>query len=356
MEDDGRYMAIPPGAIIPGALPQFKIFMLSPQGYYVLWALEGQKVSANQLARISGGHIKYVYVDLDDKFKYDEYIESNLGKILENKTSSVEQKAEIFSQVSTRVVKGAFESSFGEGVVGPSVLERMERMVKNALVFISETNSLQALTQMIGHDYKTYEHTTKVLWFTVSFLRENPKIMAILQPDYMELNERQRMDLLRQCGVGALLHDIGKAFVAPEILNKNAPLNEVEWEIIKRHPLTSLAMLVDSKIPEFVKQSISQHHEDWDGGGYPLGLRGYHISILARVLRVIDCFDAMTSRRPYKDPIPPKRALEIMIGTPPVKKSGDDSKANDRDKGMMHCFDEDVLRKFILFLGKMKLD
>lgn len=349
-------MAIPPGAIIPGALPKFKIYFLSPQGHYILWALEGNKVSADQLTRLSERGVKEVYVDLDEKFKYDEYLEDNLGKILENQASSVEQKAEIFSQVSTRVVKSAFESSFGVGIVGPSVLQRTERMVKNALIFISESKSLQALTQMIGHDYKTYEHATKVLWFAVAFLRDNPFILKIIQPAYQELDDSQKMELLRQCGVGALLHDIGKVFISPEILNKNGPLTEVEWEIMKRHPLNSLVMLLDTEMPEFVKKAVLQHHEDFDGSGYPMSLRGLHITILARVLRIIDTFDAMTSRRPYKDPVPPKKVIEIMIGTPPEKKAADDSEPTNRDQGMLRYFDEDVLRKFILFLGKMKLN
>ena len=352
--DDRRYMVIPPGAIIPGALPKFRIYILSPQGHYVLWALEGHKVTGDQLTKLFEGGHQEVYVDLDEKFQYDEYLEANLGKILGNPASSVEQKAEIFSQVSTRVVKSAFETSFGMGIVGPSILERTERMVKNALFFISESKSLQALSQMIGHDYKTYEHATKVLWFAVAFLQDNPFILKIIQPDYPELAEDQKVELLRQCGVGALLHDIGKVFIAPAILNKSGPLTEIEWEIMKRHPLNSLVMLLDTEMPEFVKKAVLQHHEDFDGGGYPMGLRGLHITILARVFRIIDTFDAMTSRRSYKDPIHPKKAMEIMIGI--QEKTEDPSKPVDRDQGMLRCFDEDLLRKFILFLGKMKLD
>jgi HD-GYP domain-containing protein (c-di-GMP phosphodiesterase class II) len=354
--DDGRYVAIPPGAIIPGALPEFKIYFLSPRGHYVLWASEGHKVQANQLARISGGDIKQVYVDLDDQFKVDEYLESNLEKILESQGSTVEQKAEIFSHVSSRIVKSTFETSLGVGIVGPTVFQRLEKLVKNALLFISESNSLRALAQMIGHDYKTYEHATKVLWFTVAFLRDNPAILEIIQPDYPELNETKKMELLRQCGVGALLHDIGKIFVPPEILNKNGPLTEVEWEIIKRHPLNGLAVLLDTQMPEFLWRAISQHHEDFDGGGYPLGLKGAHIAILARVLRIVDSFDAMTSRRPYKEAMPFRKVLEIMVGKGSGKKAANGSETKDRDQGMLRCFDEDLLRKFIVLLGKMTLE
>jgi HD-GYP domain-containing protein (c-di-GMP phosphodiesterase class II) len=151
-----------------------------------------------------------------------------------------------------------------------------------------------------------------------------------------------------------MLHDIGKVFVAPEILNKNGPLNALEWEIIKRHPLTSFAMLADTETPVFVKKAILQHHEDYNGEGYPMGLKGKNINILARVLRIVDVFDAMTSRRPYKEAFSPMEAAQIMVGTPNGDAaSQDDSGRDQRDLGMKKCFDEKLLKTFIVFLGKV---
>jgi hypothetical protein len=114
-------------------------------------------------------------------------------------------------------------------------------------------------------------------------------------------------------------------------------------------------MLLDSDLPAFVQKAVLHHHEDFHGGGYPMGLEGLAISTLARVLRIIDCFDAMTSRRPYKDPISPLEAMKIMVGMPPDKKTGEGRGYADADQGMRHCFDEELLGKFIVFLGTMKL-
>ncbi len=352
---EGRFMPIPPGAIITGALPKFKIYILT-QGRYVLWALDGKKVSEAQLARITESGLKEVYVDIEENIKYEEYLESNLGNILENQWSTDDQKAAIFSKVSTNVVKTAFETSFSSRVMNAEALQRTQNLVKNALAFITEAKSLPALAKMIGHDYQTYEHATKVLWFTVAFLRDNQDIMERIQPDYQTFNENQKTEMACQCGVGALLHDIGKAFVSPEILNKNDILTEIEWEIMKRHPLSSLAMLLDTHIPVFVKKAVLHHHEDFCGGGYPMGMEGLEIPIMARLLRIIDCFDAMTSRRPYKDPMPPMKAAKIMIGTPVTSDADDGSAQNDRDQGMRQCFDDELLRKFIVFLGNVKLN
>ncbi len=349
-------MAVPPGTVIPGALPDFRIYVLTPQGTYNLWALEGNKVTAEQLARLAEGGYTEVYVDLDEQFKYEQYIEDNLGSILENQAASDDQKAEIFSKVSANVVKGAFETSLGLGEMGAAAIQRTQKLIENALMFIKESKSLQALAKMIGHDYQTYEHATKVLWFTVAFLRLNPEILAQIEPRYPAFDESRRMEILRQCAVGALLHDIGKAFVSHAILDKNEPLNEVEWEIMKRHPLNGLAMLIDTDIPAFVKKAVLHHHEDFHGGGYPMSLEGPNITTLARVLRIIDVFDAMTSRRPYKDPMPPKKAMQIMIGTPEEREGDEDPAQDERDKGMQRCFDRALLKKFIVFLGDVKLN
>ena len=365
------YMAIPPAAIIPGILPAFKIYLLSPQGRYVLWALDGNRVSADQLSRLSESGHGEVFVDLEEKFKYESYLEENLGSILANKSSPDEQKAEIFSRVSTNVVRGAFEKSMGLGTMGSDALQRTQSFIENALLFITESNSLYALAKMIGHDYQTYEHATKVLWLTVSFLRQEPEVLEQIEPAYQTLEETKKKELLRQCGVGALLHDIGKVFIPPETLNKSGSLTEVEWEIMKRHPLNGLAMLIDSEIPAFIKKAVLHHHEDFQGGGYPLGLEGQNINVLARVLRITDVFDAMTSRRPYKEAMSPLKAVKIMAGTPddtktakvpvrddasPAEATGQEEVHKDsRDRGMRRCFDDALLMKFVKFLGSAKL-
>lgn len=382
MEKD-RYKAIPPFSLVPGDLPDFQIYMRTEEGKFVLWAVDGNKVSMEKLGRLTEGGRKEIFISLEDEFKYDLHLEANLGKILENEQVPTDNKASIFTRVSTNVVKETFESSLGLGVMSSEALERTKAMVESALAFIAESKSLHALAKMIGHDYQTYEHATKVLWFTVAFLKMYPETLDQIETGHEELDDTLRKELLKQCGVGALLHDIGKALIAQEIINKNAPLTEVEWEIVKRHPLNSLAMLLDADLPLFVKQGMVYHHENFHGGGYPMGIAGESIPTLARLLRIIDVFEAMTSRRPYKDPMPPLKAAQIMIGAPEngngeqasnpdngngskaeqagddgeeEKAAAEDAKRDDRDRGMRQCFDIDLLRKFIVFLGNVKLD
>jgi HD-GYP domain-containing protein (c-di-GMP phosphodiesterase class II) len=114
--------------------------------------------------------------------------------------------------------------------------------------------------------------------------------------------------------MGALLHDVGKVDVPPQILTKPGPLDEAEWQIMKQHPERGVHLLADIEFPWDVRPMVLHHHEHWDGGGYPHGLKGDQIPIAARVLCVADIYDALTTTRSYRRAFTPRAALEIMAG------------------------------------------
>jgi diguanylate cyclase (GGDEF)-like protein/putative nucleotidyltransferase with HDIG domain len=98
----------------------------------------------------------------------------------------------------------------------------------------------------------------------------------------------------------AYMHDIGKINISQEILNKSTPLTDEEWEILKNHPKNGAEIIKNVSVLKDVVPIILQHHEHYDGSGYPNKLKGNEISYLARLLTIIDSFDAMTSNRPYQ--------------------------------------------------------
>lgn len=111
----------------------------------------------------------------------------------------------------------------------------------------------------------------------------------------------------------AILHDIGKIGIPATILNKRDKLTDVEYEEIKKHPLISYSILKDV---EFIKGglvAILQHHERFDGKGYPYGIKGEEICLAARILCVADAFDAMTSDRPYRKAMPTEAAVKEIV-------------------------------------------
>ncbi len=112
--------------------------------------------------------------------------------------------------------------------------------------------------------------------------------------------------------LGALLHDIGKIIVPTEVLNKAGQLTAEEWAIMKRHPIAGLELVADIDFPGDVRAIIRNHHERWDGRGYPDGLAGEDIPFAARVLCVADVYDALTSTRSYRPGMTPPQAARAM--------------------------------------------
>src|SRR3954469_17428110 len=118
--------------------------------------------------------------------------------------------------------------------------------------------------------------------------------------------------LLKAIEAAALLHDMGKLAVPEYILNKPGKLTAAEFEKMKLHAAVGADILSAIDFPYPVVPIVRHHHENWDGSGYPTGLRGTDIPIGARILSVVDCFDALTSDRPYRPRLTDEDALSIL--------------------------------------------
>lgn len=112
---------------------------------------------------------------------------------------------------------------------------------------------------------------------------------------------------------GGFLHDIGKISVPDSVLHKAGPLTPEEWEIMRRHTTQGEEICKPMKSLAPVLPIIRNHHERWDGTGYPDGLKGDDIPLLARILQTADIYDALTTARPYKAAFSPDEALSIMV-------------------------------------------
>jgi diguanylate cyclase (GGDEF)-like protein/putative nucleotidyltransferase with HDIG domain len=111
---------------------------------------------------------------------------------------------------------------------------------------------------------------------------------------------------------GALLHDIGKIAIPEYILNKPTVLTESEYEKMKIHPVVGANMLSTIEFPYPLVPMVKFHHERWDGNGYPDGLKGEEIPLSARILALVDCYDALTTNRPYRSPMDREQVVQFF--------------------------------------------
>ncbi|HUW63906.1 MAG TPA: diguanylate cyclase [Spirochaetia bacterium] len=146
-------------------------------------------------------------------------------------------------------------------------------------------------------DRYTFGHSERVLGY------------ATKMAEYLQLPEREKEILY----YAAYLHDIGKVNIDSELLNKSGTLSEEEWSVFKNHSVWGRDIILPFMSDVTVGLAILHHHENYDGTGYPHGISGDEIPFLARVLRVLDSFDAMTTDRPYKKAKTVRKALEEIL-------------------------------------------
>lgn len=140
---------------------------------------------------------------------------------------------------------------------------------------------------------------------------ERVKILSLELARYVGLDFKE-LEILEHA---AILHDIGKIGIDSVVLNKTAKLSQAEFNLIKAHPIIGDEILGPIGTLEGVRITILQHHERYDGHGYPYGIAGDEISLKARILAVVDTFDAMLADRPYRNALPLRRAIdEIKSG------------------------------------------
>jgi response regulator RpfG family c-di-GMP phosphodiesterase len=171
-------------------------------------------------------------------------------------------------------------------------VRRQTRRVRTT--FLSAITSLsQAMEE---RDPYTAGHSRRVRYYAMQLARE------------LGLDREQR----KRLNVASQLHDIGKVAVPDAILHKPSSLTADEYAVVRRHPVTGERILKPVLHNRVVLAAIRGHHERMDGTGYPDGLRGKQIPLLARLIAIPDCFDALTTSRAYRDALPVHEALRVI--------------------------------------------
>lgn len=164
----------------------------------------------------------------------------------------------------------------------------------NLQIFKDVESLEQQLQIFLSKDMYTYQHSKRVFRYAADLSEK------------LNLNESEKRSLI----LGALIHDIGKLEIPRDVINKKGALDHHEWEMMKKHVTFGKEIVASTKKYDELLPLIELHHERFDGRGYPYGLAGENIPKLARILCIIDSFDAMTTERPYQSTRSFEEAIE----------------------------------------------
>lgn len=298
---------LPPGTKINFSLSVLDKFTLLP-------LIEG---TDKDLATISDSVLNVagdVVIKKSDVPRYLEYISA----LRQSSEMIKEDRSKIKAMVLRETSKIVLQDFFNDPRSGTKMRD-VNTLVNDMIECIAEEkDSIYALLSLSGHDYYTYTHSVNVAALSVG-------IAVALGMD---------RDNTEKLGIGAIFHDVGKSQISHDILNKPARLTNVEFNLMKSHVVEGGKIMQEhNNFPKKSLSAILQHHEKLSCGGYPNGLCKNDIAIFGRITAIADCYDALTTSRPYKAAYSPFRALALI-------------------SNQTVDYDPDIMKIFIKMLGK----
>lgn len=173
------------------------------------------------------------------------------------------------------------------GALSSQTLADVDRLVGSTVGYlVRHETAFSGLLNVMAHDFSVFTHAMNVA------------VYALGLGKFLGITDHQA---LRHLGLGAILHDVGKARVPKEILSKPDGLSAEEWAVVRQHPLWGVEILSTAgDLPADVLTTVAQHHERLDGSGYPGGLSGESLHLLPMIVALVDAYDALTCDRPYR--------------------------------------------------------
>jgi HD-GYP domain-containing protein (c-di-GMP phosphodiesterase class II) len=289
--------------------------------------------SPEQIRKIIGAGMKEVRVDFSRSRVADEKPEPTLAPPEEPKKEIVPEglretifdktlppltKAKQVHQYSGEMIKNLLDNPTAENI---SATKRAVVDVVDLILDDMETS--HHLMMITDHDYYTYTHSVHVGVLSVCLARN--------------VFRRSNAHNLHELGAGFFLHDLGKVRINQEIINKPGKLTDEEMHEMKKHPNLGFKILQETKqMTEESKIIVLQHHERFDGTGYPKGIRGNELHVYGKLCAIADVYDALTTDRPYRKKMQPFEGLQIM------------------KEQMLHHFQNDLFEQFVLMIAGRK--
>lgn len=266
----------------------------SPEAEPVLYRQRKLEFPPEEFERLRARGIETVYVAADQMSDYQQHLHQNLGAVIHDHSIPLERRVHFLSETGRSMLGTVFKSGSTDKVVGAA-----EAIGRNMVQVVTDDNLLVGdLFDVLRHDYHTFTHSYNVANYCVMLAQG------------LGINETEQLEEISR---GGLLHDLGKLQIPLAILNKKSRLSDAEWTAIRRHPVDGFYELCGrNDLTSGQLMMVYQHHEKLDGSGYPVGCGGDEIHMYARMCAVVDIFEALTSHRPYRRPMPVKQALGLL--------------------------------------------
>lgn len=208
----------------------------------------------------------------------------------------IDQARKAYTRALDQTKRIITDAKMGRQMDYESSAEALEGIIE---AVIQNSDTIVCLSKLSNYDSYTYSHSINVA------------AIALVFGEFLGMPRKD----LKMLGVAGMMHDLGKTAIPNRIINKRGRLTKNEFEQIKKHPIFGLRILEKSRdIPPSVMQAVAEHHEKYNGTGYPHGLKKNDTSVFGRILALADVYDALTSDRSYKNAILPNKALAIMYG------------------------------------------
>lgn len=270
------------------------LFLIHGRQKAVLSRAVGSSYTRADNAHLTEQGITHFYVPIVQHQRFQEAMRERMTAAYNNPDLAREERTRIVRESCGKMIE-----DFLDNPSIPGLGETLGAMAGQFSAWCAEDRSdFGYLLDMSEHDYYTATHMMNVGVGCGLLASE-------LLPD--------DPDMVRRITLGGFVHDLGKRGVPSEILSKEGKLNEDEWTQIRAHPVIGAQILQEHAESDTIAIDMARHHhERLDGNGYPDGISAGDISLPARICTVVDIYDALTSARPYRGPIPPRGVLESM--------------------------------------------
>jgi HD-GYP domain-containing protein (c-di-GMP phosphodiesterase class II) len=250
----------------------------------VLYCKAGQQLNSEHLLKLNRANIQYAYVRSAEFKRFSAGLQCSIEAILQR------TEAPPTAKFAALQLAAAHEFEHALRQADCSEICCLARQVGSDLVELVATGELVAsqLFAIARHDFDTFAHVSNVASYSIILAKR------------LGFNDE---GVLHRIATGAILHDIGKRHIPANLLSKPTKLSKDERDLIQSHPLRGYVEVCrrhDLELGQLMM--IYQHHEHIDGSGYPVGILGDEIHPWAKMLAVVDVFDAMTAKRPYRRP------------------------------------------------------